>query len=65
MVDAMDRDGIKTVLPKGAIGYDDYVPGGDAGRVYIGTGTANIPLAKKDEVQTMVLVGSDLYITTS
>lgn len=49
MVDAMDRDGIKTVLPKGAIGYDDYAPGGDVGRIYIGTGTANIPLAKKDE----------------
>lgn len=44
-----DTDGTKPLLSKGELGYDDYVAGGDTGRVYIGTGTANIPIAKKDE----------------
>ena len=47
-----DTNGIKGLLNKAEFGYDDYPAGGDEGRVYIGTGTENIPLATKGEVDT-------------
>jgi hypothetical protein len=47
----IDTDGNKnSLLPKGTFGYDDYQSGGDKGRVYIGTGEENLPLAKKSEL---------------
>lgn len=46
----VDTDGNKGLLAKGEFGYDDYTDGGDAGRVHIGTGDQNIPLATKAEV---------------
>lgn len=46
-----DTNGDKSaLLPKAEFGYDDYQAGGDAGRVYVGTGTENIPLAKVDDL---------------
>lgn len=45
-----DTNGMKPLLGKGELGYDDYTVGGDAGRVYVGTGSVNIPQAKKAEV---------------
>ena len=45
----IDTIGIKTILKKGEFGLD-LVPGGDKGRVYVGTGTENIPLARLDEL---------------
>ena len=45
-----DTNGTKPLLGKGELGYDDYTAGGDAGRVYVGTGSVNIPQAKKAEV---------------
>lgn len=45
-----DTNGTKPLLGKGELGYDDYTVGGDAGRVYVGTGSVNIPQAKKAEV---------------
>lgn len=42
-----DTDGVKPLLDKAEFGYDDYQ---DKGRVYIGTGSENIGLAKKSEV---------------
>ena len=45
-----DTNGTKPLLGKGELGYDDYTAGGDTGRVFVGTGTANIPQAKKAEV---------------
>lgn len=45
-----DTNGVKPLLATGELGYDNYPAGGDAGRVYVGTGTENIPLAKKDEM---------------
>ena len=48
-----DTDGNKPLLGKGELGYDDYQAGGDAGRVYVGTGTENIPAAKKSEVMAV------------
>lgn len=54
-----DTDGTKPLLVKGGFGYDDYVAGGDEGRVYVGTGTKNIALAKKSE---LVLKDQVLYL---
>ena len=45
-----DLDGVKPLLQVGEFGYDNYPAGGDVGRVYIGTGSENIPLAKKAEM---------------
>lgn len=45
-----DTNGTKPLLGKGELGYDDYTAGGDTGRVYVGTGSVNIPQAKKAEV---------------
>ena len=45
-----DTDGVKPLLQVGEFGYDNYPAGGDVGRVYIGTGSENIPLAKKAEM---------------
>lgn len=50
LINKHDTDGTKGVLAKGEFGFDDHVAGGDSGRVYIGTGTENIPLARLDEV---------------
>lgn len=48
-----DTNGTKPLLGKGELGYDDYAAGGDTGRVYVGTGTENIPVAKKIEVDAV------------
>ena len=45
-----DTNGVKPLLGIGELGYDNYPAGGDAGRVWVGTGTENIALAKKTEV---------------
>ena len=49
-----DTNGVKPLLDKGELGYDDYAAGGDAGRAYVGTGTENVALAKKSEVDSKV-----------
>ena len=48
-----DLNGVKPLLQVGEFGYDNYPAGGDVGRVYVGTGTENIPLAKKSEVDAL------------
>lgn len=48
-----DTNGTKPLLGKGELGYDDYSAGGDTGRVYVGTSTENIALAKRLESNTM------------
>lgn len=48
-----DTQGTKPLLGKGELGYDDYAAGGDVGRVWVGTGTENIPVAKKAEVDAV------------
>ena len=45
-----DTNGVKALLATGELGYDNYPAGQDAGRVYVGNGTENIPQAKKAEV---------------
>ena len=45
-----DTNGVKPLLGIGELGYDNYPAGGDKGRVYVGTGTENISMAKKIEV---------------
>ena len=45
-----DTNGVKPLLQTGEFGYDNYPAGGDSGRVYVGTGSENIPLAKKAEL---------------
>lgn len=49
-----DSNGVKPLLAVGEFGYDNYPEGGDIGRVFVGTGSANIALAKKSEVDTAV-----------
>ena len=48
-----DSNGVKPLLQTGEFGYDNYPAGGDSGRVYVGTGSENIPLAKKSEVDAL------------
>lgn len=45
-----DTNGSKPLLEVGELGYDNYPAGGDIGRVYVGTGSSNVMLAKKTEV---------------
>lgn len=45
-----DSNGVKPLLEVGELGYDNYPAGGDVGRVYVGTGSSNVMLAKKTEV---------------
>ena len=62
-----DTNGVKPLLQVGEFGYDNYPAGGDVGRVYIGTGTENIQIAKrvdianyaysKEEVDSLVVEG--------
>lgn len=52
-ISRQDLDGVKPLLQTGEFGYDNYPAGGDSGRVYVGTGTENIPLAKKSEVDAV------------
>lgn len=48
-INKKDTDGVKSLLKEGELGYDKYPAGGDVGRVYVGTGTSNLPLAQKSE----------------
>jgi hypothetical protein len=41
-----DTNGTKPPLAPGELGYDKYPAGGDEGRVWVGKGDVNIPLAK-------------------
>lgn len=49
-INRQDTNGVKPLLAVGELGYDNYPSGGDAGRVYVGNGSINIPQAKKSEV---------------
>ena len=49
-INRQDTNGVKPLLQTGEFGYDNYPAGGDDGRVYVGTGSENIPLAKKAEM---------------
>lgn len=53
-INRQDTNGVKPLLAVGEFGYDNYPAGGDVGRVFVGTGSANIALAKKSEVDTAV-----------
>lgn len=52
-INKKDTNGIKPLLQEGEFGYDKYPAGGDVGRVWVGTGTANIAQARKDEVDAV------------
>ena len=45
-----DTNGTKPLLHVGELGYDNFPAGGDAGRVWVGTGTENLALSKKVEL---------------
>ena len=49
-INRQDTDGVKPLLGLGELGLDNYLEGNDVGRVYVGTGTENIAVAKKSEV---------------
>ena len=53
LITRQDTNGVKPLLQTGEFGYDNYPAGGDEGRVYVGTGSENIPLAKKSEVDAL------------
>lgn len=53
-----DTNGVKPLLAVGELGYDNYLSGGDIGRVYVGTGSLNIALAKKSEVDAKVVANA-------
>ena len=53
IINRQDSNGVKPLLQTGELGYDNYPAGGDSGRVYVGTGSENIPLAKKSEVDAL------------
>ena len=53
LITRQDQNGVKPLLQTGEFGYDNYPAGGDSGRVYVGTGSENIPLAKKSEVDAL------------
>lgn len=57
-----DTNGVKPLLQTGELGYDNYPAGGDSGRVYVGTGNMNIPLAKQVEILAVegVVAGANL-----
>lgn len=48
-----DTNGVKPLLEVGEFGYDDYPAGGDAGRVWVGTGSENLAVAKKVEIEVV------------
>ena len=53
LITRQDSNGVKPLLQSGELGYDNYPAGGDSGRVYVGTGSENIPLAKKAEISAV------------
>lgn len=64
-INRQDTNGVKPLLAVGEFGYDNYPTGGDAGRVYVGTGAENIPLAKKSEVDAKVVANADITAGTA
>ena len=60
-INKQDTEGTKPLLSKGELGYDDYTAGGDTGRVYVGTSTENILLAKKTEVDSKAEQSNTIY----
>ena len=63
IINRQDLDGVKPLLQVGELGYDNYAAGGDSGRVYVGTGSENIPLAKKAEMLAIDAKLSDVNLT--
>lgn len=53
VITKQDTNGVKTLLQVGELGYDNYPAGGDAGRVWVGTGSENLAIAKKVEVEVV------------
>jgi hypothetical protein len=53
IISKQDSNGVKPLLQTGELGYDNYLAGNDVGRVWVGTGAANIALAKKTEVMAV------------
>lgn len=52
-INKKDTNGLKPLLQEGELGYDKYPAGGDEGRMYVGTGSENIAIAKKSEVDNL------------
>jgi phage-related tail fiber protein len=48
-----DTNGVKPLLQVGELGYDNWPGGGDAGRVFVGTGAENVALGKKTEIMAV------------
>ena len=64
VINKQDTNGIKSLLTTGEFGYDNS-SSGDRGRVYIGDGTVNIPLAKKSEVDAKVVANANITADTA
>ena len=63
-IQKQDTDGTKATLLKGQLGYDDYVAGGDTGRVYVGNGTTNIPLQTQENPIVKGLITEEVSVST-
>lgn len=65
----IDTLGVKTKLDKGELGLDMVDGSSEKGRVYVGTGTENVPLAKLDDlaaVETLATAGqTDISVVSS
>lgn len=64
-INKQDVNGVKPLLAVGELGYDNYPSGGDIGRIYVGTGSSNIALAKKSEVDTKVVANANITAGTA
>lgn len=64
-INRQDTNGVKPLLQVGELGYDNWSGGGDIGRVYVGTGSSNIALAKKSEVDAKVVANADITAGTA
>ena len=59
----IDTDGTKGLLPEGHLGYDKATA--DRGRVAVGTNTGDVLLAKKSEVDSVVLGTTNIVYDNS
>ena len=59
-INKKDTNGTKGTLLEGELGYDAYTDGGDVGRVYVGTGSENIALSQKRELDAVISGDTDV-----
>lgn len=61
LINKQDTNGVTGLLDTGEFGFDNYVAGGDQGRVYVGDGTSNNALGFKSEVDLKAPIASPTF----